>query len=82
MLVGSVVVEDDVDDPAERKLRLDGVEESDELLMPMALHVAAAHRTVEHVEGGEQRRGAMPLVVMCHRPGAALLQREAGAGYG
>ncbi len=36
--------------------RLDDVEEADELLMPMALHVAADHGAVEHVESGGQRR--------------------------
>ena len=40
MLVGGVVVEDDVDELAGRDRRLDGFEEADELLMPVALHVA------------------------------------------
>ena len=56
VLVGGVVVEDDVDDLAGRHLGLDGVEEADELLVPVALHVAADDGAVEHVEGGEQRR--------------------------
>ena len=34
-LVGGIVVEDDMDDLADRNLRLDGVEEADELLMAM-----------------------------------------------
>ena len=42
-------------------LRVDVVEEADELLMPMALHVAADDGAVEHVEGGEQRGGAVRL---------------------
>ena len=37
MLVGAVVVEDDVDDLADRDRGLDGVQEADELLTPMAL---------------------------------------------
>src|SRR3954470_1693750 len=32
------------------------------------------------VEGGEQRGGAMALVVVGHGAGAALLQRQAGLG--
>ena len=64
VLVGGVVVEDDVDQLAGRDLGLDGVEEADELLMPVALHVAADDRAVEHVERGEQRRGA---VASCSR---------------
>src|SRR5436309_5876886 len=35
MLVGCIVVKDDMDDLARRDLRLDGVEEADELLMPV-----------------------------------------------
>ena len=38
MLVGGVVVEDHVDELSGRNLRLDGVEEADELLMAVALH--------------------------------------------
>ena len=60
--------------------RLDGVEEADELLMAMALHVAADHRAVEHVHGREQRRRAVALVVVGHGSGAALLHRQAGLG--
>jgi hypothetical protein len=33
MLVGGIVVEDDMNDLADRRLRLDGVEEADELLI-------------------------------------------------
>ena len=46
--------------------------------MAMALHVVADHRAVEDVHRGEQRRRSVPLVVMCHRSGAALLQRQSG----
>ena len=80
MLVGGVVVEDRVDSLAGGNLALDGVEEADELLMPMALHVAADHRAVEHVHRGEQRRRSVALVVVGHGSGAALLHRQAGLG--
>ena len=80
MLVGGVVVDDDVDDLSGRDLGFDGVEEADELLMPVALHAAADHGAVEHVERGEQRRGAVALVVVGHGAGAALLHRQAGLG--
>src|SRR6188472_4629962 len=40
LFVGGVVVEDDVDDLAGRDLCLDGVEEADEFLVPVALHAA------------------------------------------
>ena len=57
-----------------------GVEEADELLMPVALHVAADHGAVEDVEGGEQGRRAVALVVVGHGAGAAFLHRQAGLG--
>ena len=49
---------------ARRHLRFDGVEEADELLVPVALHIAADDGAVEDVEGREQCRRAMTLVVM------------------
>ena len=48
--------------------------------MAVALHVAADDGAVEHVQGGEQGRGAVPLVVVRHRAGPALLQRQARLG--
>ena len=77
LLVGGVVVEDDVDDLAGRHGRLDGGEEADELLVPVALCAAAEHAPVEHVEGGEQG-GAVTPVVVGHGAGAALPQGRPG----
>jgi hypothetical protein len=48
MLVGGVVVNDSVDQLAGRDLRLHGIEETDELLMAVALHVAADDGAIEH----------------------------------
>ena len=78
MLVGGVVVEDNVHDLSGRHLRLDGVEEADKLLVTMALHAAANDLAFEDIESGEQRRCAMSFVVVGHRAGAALLHRQAG----
>src|SRR5215207_4211655 len=80
VLVGGVVVEDDVDELTGRHRRVEGVEETDELLVPMALHAAAEDGAVEHVEGGKQGGGAVALVVIGHGAGPALLQRQAGLG--
>src|SRR6202007_3404016 len=74
------VVDDGVDLLSRRHLRLDSVEEADELLVPVALHIAADDGAVEDVEGREQCRRAMTLVVVGHRPGAALLHWQAGLG--
>src|SRR3546814_1556173 len=59
---------------------LDGVQEADELLMAVALHVAADDGSIEDVQGGEEGGRAMPLIVVGHRAGAPLLQRQAGLG--
>ena len=39
--VGGIVVDDDMDHFSHRNLRLDRIEEADELLMAVTLHVAA-----------------------------------------
>ena len=50
VLVRPVIVEDHVHDLARRNLGLDGIQEADELLMPVALHAAPDHLSIEHVE--------------------------------
>ena len=45
------------------------VEEADELLMAVALHVLADHRSVQNVERRKQRGRAVPFVVMGHGAG-------------
>ena len=80
VFVGGVVINNGVDDLAGRNLRLNGVEEADELLMAVALHVLAGHGAVEDVEGGEQRCGAVALVIVRHGSAPAHLHRQAGLG--
>jgi hypothetical protein len=76
MLVGGVVVDHRLDQLAGRNVALDGIEETDELLVPVALHAAPDHAAVEHVEGGEQCRGAVALVIVRHGAAAAGFQRQ------
>jgi hypothetical protein len=57
-------------------LRLDGVEETDELLMAVTLHVVSHDGAVEDVESGEQRGGAVTLVIVGHGTGATRLHRQ------
>ena len=64
MLVGGVVVGDQMDIEVRCDLPVDPVEESDELLVPVLLHALADHPAVEHVERGEQGGGAVALVVV------------------
>ncbi len=80
MLGGGIVVEDDVDSLVGRHLGVDGVEKTDELLMPVTLHVPADNGAVEHVEGGKQRRRAVPLAVVRHSAEPAPFQGQAGLG--
>src|SRR5215467_11615894 len=63
MLVGGVVVEDDVDRLVGGNLALDSVEEADEFDVAVALHAAADNGAIKHAEGGKQGGGAVPLVV-------------------
>src|SRR5271170_5531335 len=78
MLVGGVIVEDGVDSLSGWNLALDGIQEADEFLMAMALHVVADDRSVEDVHGREQSGCPVSLVVMGHGSGAAPLHRQAG----
>ena len=74
------IVEDGVDGLADRDLALDGVQEEDEFLMPVALHAAADDLAFQHVEGGEQGGRAVSLVVVGHGPGPTLLQGQTWLG--
>src|SRR5438105_9637917 len=80
MLVGRIVVDDGVDHLSHGDLRLNRIEEADELLVAMALHVAANDGPIEDVERCEQRGGAVTFVVVRHRPGAAWLHRQPRLG--
>src|ERR1019366_9212894 len=70
-------VEDRVDDLAGGNFGLDGVEEAKKLLMAMALHVAADHGSIEPVHRREKGGRPVPLVIVGHGSGAALLHRQA-----
>ena len=72
MLVGGVVVEHNMDDFADRDLRLDRVQEADELLTAVALHTTADDLAFEDIEGGEQRGrcGRAPGSAISRRPRA------------
>jgi hypothetical protein len=66
--------------PAGRDRRLDHVEEADELLVAVALHAPADHRSVQDVERGEERGGAVALVVVGHRRAPAGLHGQPRLG--
>jgi hypothetical protein len=50
VLVGCIVVDDGMDRLSSRNLRLNGVEEADELLVAMALHTSANDLAFEDIE--------------------------------
>jgi hypothetical protein len=64
-----------VDQLAGGDRRLDRIEEADEFLVAMTLHATAEHGAIEHVECGEQGRGAVADIVVGHRPGLARRER-------
>ena len=78
--VRGVVVEDGMDQFADRDRAVDGIEEADELLVPVSLHAAAEDDAIEGIEGGKQNGRAVPLVIMCHRTAPAGLDRQTGLG--
>jgi hypothetical protein len=44
--------------------------------MAMLVHAAADHRAIQHVQGGEQRGGAVALAVVCHGSALTQFQRQ------
>ena len=63
-LVGGIIVHDQVDIEIGRYRGVDGVEETAKLSCAMAPVAAAEHPTGGNIEGGEQRRRTVALVIM------------------
>ena len=80
MLVAAVVVEDHVDHLAGRYGGLDGAQEAQELLVPVALHATAEDRAVEDVESSEQGGDAVAEIIVGHGAGLAWFDRQTGLG--
>jgi hypothetical protein len=59
---------------------LDGVEEADELLVPVPLHAAADDAAVDNVRGGKQRGGAVTLVAVGHGAATAAFEWQPKLG--
>src|SRR6266404_5227719 len=79
-LVGGIIVDDEMQVEIGQSPFVDGLEKAEELAMPVAGHALADDCAVEHVESRKQGRGAVALVVMRHRPAAALLHRQPRLG--
>ena len=80
MLMGGIIVENDMDGLTVGDLGVDGVEEADELLMAVALHVLADDGAIEDVERGKERGRPMSLVIVGHGSEASLFHRQTGLG--
>ena len=75
MLVGPVVVNDQVHIQPGRCLAVDLFEEADKLLMRMTRHAVADHFAIEHAQSGEQCCRPVALVIVRHGAAASLLDR-------
>jgi hypothetical protein len=73
VLMGGIIVEDDVNITVYRDLGVNRVQEANELLVSVVLHVASDDRPIEYVQSGEERRGSVALVIVGHSAQAALL---------
>lgn len=78
VLVGAVVVGDHVDGETGRGLAVDHLEEAKPLLVAVPLGAHAEDLAVQRIHGGEQRRGAVALVVVRHGLGAPAPERQRG----
>ena len=76
------IIEHHMDKFAGWDLRLNPIQKADELLMTVPLHAAADDLAFEHIESGEQRGRAMPLVIMRQGAGAAPSSSAVRAGCG
>ena len=77
VLVGRVVVQDDVQGEVARERTVEVPQELQEFLVPMTAVALAEDLAGQHVQRGEQRRRAMPLVVVGHGTAPAWLHRQA-----
>jgi len=76
MFVGTVVVDDGMDVEVGGRMGIELVQESPKFLMTMPRETRAQDGAFEDIERRKQRRGAVSLVVMRHRAGAAAFHRQ------
>lgn len=77
MLVGRIVIADDVNFFFLRRAFADQVQEANPFLVSVLVHAGADDPAIGSVHGGEERGGAIAFVVMGHSFAAALLERKA-----
>lgn len=79
-LVGGVVVEHEMDVAGLLHRPVDTAEETQELPGAVARHAFSDDQARLHVQRGEERGGAVALVVVGHRGSASLLERQPRLG--
>ena len=80
MLVGRLVVADQMQRLVLRGLPIDLTQEREPLDMPMTLLATRDDGTVKRIHRREQSRGSVALVIVRHGAGLARLHRQAGLG--
>ena len=76
VLVGRIVVDDEVQFLLLGRLAIDRLEEPQPLLMPMELIGHRPYRAGEYVQCGEQCRHAIALAIVRHRRTPSALERQ------
>jgi len=77
MFMRRIIVNDQMKLFVRRRLGVDQLQKLDPLLVPMPGYAGADHLAVERAQGREQRCGSVANVVMRHRRGLSLTQRQA-----
>ncbi len=80
MFVSSIVIDHQMGVEVRRDIRLDELEEAQELLVPVAGTALGENLTIRDVEGGEQGRGAMSDVIVCDAFEIPKTERQHGLG--
>ena len=76
VLMGGVIVTNDMDFFSVRNIAADQVEKANPFLMAMLFHTGADDLAAERIHRGEQRGCAVALVIMSHCLAATLLERK------
>ena len=80
MLVGRIVVQDEMEVEFGRRLAVDEPQKGEKLLMAMTLGAFAEHFAGGHIESGEQGRGSVSDIVMGIAFDIAQSHRQCGLG--
>ena len=75
VLVGRIVVGDEMQVEMRRRLLIDQLEELEPFLVSMALEAPSDQSAFCQLHGREERGRSVPSVVMCHGSATALLER-------